>query len=211
MATDYVLAAVAAVAGGRLLARSDSSVPARFWGLAFAALALAATLGGTWHGFAGVLPEGVLARLWRATVLAAGVTSFGLLAGSAFAVTSGALRKTLVSIAAMKLLAYTVWMAKHDDFLYVVADSGSALGAVGLLHLVSVLREADVASRWALAGMAVSLVAAAVQSLRLSPHPLFNHNDLYHLVQTVAVVLFYRAARTFPDRRAPHPGDTPAI
>jgi hypothetical protein len=40
------------------------------------------------------------------------------------------------------------------------------------------------------------LVAALVQRVGLAPHPVyFNHNALYHLLQGVALLLFYLAAR----------------
>ena len=44
-------------------------------------------------------------------------------------------------------------------------------------------------------GIALSITAAVVQQLRWAPFPWFNHNDLYHVIQAVAFVGFYRAAR----------------
>ena len=48
--------------------------------------------------------------------------------------------------------------------------------------------------KWLKAGLWISLLGLAIQQLRLSPHPDFNHNDLYHLVQTVGLYCFYRGA-----------------
>ena len=45
-----------------------------------------------------------------------------------------------------------------------------------------------------LAAIALTIVATLVQQLRLAPSAHFNHNDLYHVIQTVALVAFYRAA-----------------
>jgi hypothetical protein len=45
MLTDYALGAVSAYLGVRLFRFS------KYWAIAFLALALAAFLGGTWHGF----------------------------------------------------------------------------------------------------------------------------------------------------------------
>jgi hypothetical protein len=47
---------------------------------------------------------------------------------------------------------------------------------------------------WLKAGVWISVLGLAIQQLRLSPHPDFNHNDLYHLVQTVGLYCFYRGA-----------------
>jgi len=135
---------------------------------------VAAFLGGTWHG----LVQSDL--LWKATLLSAGVASFGMVAGSAFATTSGIPRKLLVGFAAAKLVCYTAWMLFHDDFIWVIADSGSALALVGLLHL------------WRfngiLAGVAVSVAAALVQASGFASHPHFNHNDRYHVIQIAAML-----------------------
>jgi hypothetical protein len=43
-----------------------------------------------------------------------------------------------------------------------------------------------------LGAVALSMVAGALQHFRVAPHRHFNHNDLYHVVQLAAVVLFYR-------------------
>ena len=49
----------------------------------------------------------------------------------------------------------------------------------------------------ALAGVAISLLAAGVQVLGLKAAEHFNHNDAFHVLETVAVCAFYRAARRF--------------
>jgi hypothetical protein len=46
----------------------------------------------------------------------------------------------------------------------------------------------------------VSLVAAIVQARRLAPHRQFNHNDLYHVIQMVALYAFYRGGTLLLDR-----------
>jgi len=121
MLTDYALAGVTVWLAVLLL--KNHSVSCRFWTLAFAALALGAFLGGTYHGFR-------FAWLWKPTVLLVGVASFGMLAGSAYATTSGNVRRALVIAAAVKLALYEAWMLGHDAFLFVVADTASAMLAV---------------------------------------------------------------------------------
>jgi hypothetical protein len=174
--TDYALAAVAAFLGVRLL-RSN-----RFWALAFLALALAALLGGTWHGF------WQSDSLWKATTLSVGVASFGMVAGSALAITHGAARQLVFGFALLKLVAYGFWILRHDDFVWVIVDSGSALAIVGLLYLWRF-------SGWMLAGVGISIVAGAVQASALALHASFNHNDLYHLIQIAALFAFYRGLK----------------
>jgi hypothetical protein len=171
--TDYALAAVSIVLGWRLIQRS------RFWALAFLALGVAALLGSTWHGF---WPDDLL---WKATTLAVGVASFGMVAGSALQTTRGAFQQTLIGFAALKLVIYGLWMLRHDDFIWVVADTAAALLVVGALYLWRF-------NGWMLAGVAVSVLAGVAQASGLALHEHFNHNDLYHIVQIGAMFLFNR-------------------
>jgi hypothetical protein len=50
-------------------------------------------------------------------------------------------------------------------------------------------------TKWLTAGLLLSLGGIAVQQLGLSLHPEFNHNDLYHCIQTVALFLFFKGAQ----------------
>jgi hypothetical protein len=179
--TDYALGAVSAALGVNLIKKS------RWWALAFVALALAAFLGGTWHG----LWRSDL--LWKATTLSVGVASFGMVAGSASLVTRGPLKDVLVAFAVLKWLAYSVWMLGHDDFMSVVADTGIALALVGLMHLWRF-------NGWMLSGVAVSLLAGLAQASGVALHPRFNHNDLYHVIQIAAMFLFYRGLKKASER-----------
>ena len=165
MLTDYALAAVT----GYLALRLHKTGKSPWWTVAFVALALTALLGGTYHGFG--------APVWKATVLLAGIVSCAMVVGAAIATTTGPLRKIIVVLAVAKLLAYEAWMTGHDDYLYVIIDTGIALAVVAILHR----------SPWILAGVAVSLAAAGVQASGFDLHPHLNHNDLYHLVQIAAI------------------------
>jgi hypothetical protein len=175
--TDYALAAVSAFLGLRLFPYS------RFWATAFLALALGALLGGTWHGFS---QNDVL---WKATTLSVGVASFGMVAGSA-AVAPGGLRGALIAFALAKLVAYSAWMLYHDDFIWVVIDTASALLIVAILHAWRF-------NGWILAGVAISVLAGLAQASGVALHARFNHNDLYHVLQTAAMFLFYRGVRRY--------------
>lgn len=174
--TDYALAAVCVFLGIRLIGKT------KFWALAFLALALAALLGGTWHGF------WQSDLLWKATTLSVGIASFGMVVGSALQTTGGTVLRTLVAFAAIKSVLYTAWMIRRDDFVWVVVDTGIALLIVGALYLWRF-------NGWMLAGVAISIVAGAVQASGLRLHEHFNHNDLYHVIQIAAMLVFYRGLK----------------
>lgn len=183
--TDYVLAAVTAWLCFLLFKRHENQASRKLWALAFAALALGAFLGGTWHGFF----QNDL--IWKATLLSVGVASFAMLAGSAVAAFSGAARALVIGFALAKLAVYCAWMLR-DDFIFVVIDTGVAFAAVAALHLWRF-------NPWILAGVAVSLAAALVQASGFALHEHFNHNDLYHVIQVAAMLAFYRGARRLTD------------
>src|SRR5262245_19164376 len=184
LATDYLLAGVAGWLSVLLFRIPQKSV--RSWALAFAALALGALLGGTWHG----LVRSDL--LWKATLSCVGVASFGMVAGSAYATLSGNTRTTLLWIAALKLVLFSFVIVARDDFIVVISDTGIALLVVAALHLW----------KWngmLLTGVAVSVLAGVVQASGIRLHEHFNHNDLYHVIQVAAMVFLYRGARRLTD------------
>jgi hypothetical protein len=182
--TDYVLGGVTAWLSFLLFKSSRKSQ--RWWAMAFAALAAGAFLGGTWHGF--VQSD----LLWKATVLSVGAASFAMVAGSAIATVSGAARNLILLFAVVKLVVYSAWMLKQDEFIYVVIDTGIAFAAVAALHLWKF-------NPWILAGVAVSVVAGLEQASGFDLHRHFNHNDLYHVIQIAAMLLLYRGARVLSD------------
>lgn len=181
MATDYMLCIAAAWFGFRLW-RSD----VRPWSLAFFFTAAASFLGGSYHGFA---PHH---WLWKATVYAIGLASFFLLSGAVVASVNGAAHRVLMTVAVAKFMAYATWMITHDNFLNVIVDYGASLLLVAGLQLYAWTRRRAESAPWVLASIGVSVIAAAVQQSRLTPHPNFNYNDLYHLIQLVALWLLYR-------------------
>lgn len=198
--TDYLMAGVTGWLGWRLYRVREGHAARSYWSFAFAASAVAAALGGSYHGFANMLDERFLQQLWTVTALIIGAGSLGMVAGSATAVTVGNLRRVLFAFAAAQFAVYAVWTLTHDDFIYVIADTGSAMAIVAALHGWSALRTRDRASRWMLGGVGVSLLAAAVQASGFDLHRNFNHNDLYHVVQIAAMPLFYIGVRGLRDR-----------
>jgi len=170
LATDYLLTIAAAVFAARLWRTN------RMWALAFLFTACGSFFGGTYHGFVPVLAPPVAAALWKATIYSIGLASFFLLAGSS---------RALVVVALVKFIIYASWMITHDDFTWVIVDYG-----VTLLIVAIVVR-----SRWVIGSIVVSVIGALVQQSRFALHRHFNHNDLYHVIQLVALWLLYRGGR----------------
>lgn len=200
--TDYVLAAVSLCLWWRILRldRSEPQYARRLWAWAFAALALSALTGGTYHGFTASMGARAGAALWKATVYLVGTTDLLMLSGSFTAALGRRWRPYALAAAAAKFLVYAAWMIHHDEFRYVVYDYAPSMLAILLIHAVPGSLKNDPGARCILAGLLLSFVAAGVQLSHIGLHERFNHNDLYHVIQIGACYLLYRGARRLRDR-----------
>ena len=178
LVTDYALCIAALIFCVRLWRTF------RAWSLAFLFTAAASLFGGTYHGLGSQLPPLVEITLWKATVLSLGLTSFFLLAG---------MGRRLAVLATVKFIVFASWMITHDDFVWVIADYGLAFLLVGIGQGVAWIRARAPSAPWFLGSVLVAVVAAAVQAARVTIHPDFNHNDLYHVIQIVVLWMVFRA------------------
>lgn len=194
--TDYLLAAFTIVLAWRLFgaARRTGRVSQWWWAVAFLATAVAGIAGGTVHGFRLLLPPAVTARLWILTLESLLVAAFsvvrGTLAGSRL---TEAAKRRASWIAAIMYAAYGLWLNGNPRFVFAIAAYGVAL-VVLVVFKARAWQTEPHAARWMTAGVVVSVIAAAVQQGRWSLHEHFNHNDLYHVIQAVAIWLLYRGA-----------------
>lgn len=191
LVTDYLLAAFTAVLAHRVW-RASRGASERWWAAAFAATAVAGIAGGTVHGFPDALGDAAHV-LWLVTIESLVFASFAVVrsALSASRLPDGPRRGATIAFA-LAYAACGVWTIDDPRFVFAIAAYGSALVVLAAVQ-VPAWRERP-AARWFVAGVVVSAVAAAVQQSGWSLHPHFNHNDLYHVVQAIAVWLLYRGA-----------------
>jgi hypothetical protein len=201
MMTDYVMGALAFVLAMRIVgdAAAGRQISGRLWAAALVMTAVAAFLGGTYHGFIQWLPGASGRALWKATLLATGIGSACLLAAAVTAATAGALQRALLAVVVVKLLVYVWTIATKDQFALVIADYGTALLAVALAAWFIRPSGLTPAAWWITGGVAVAAVAGAIQWARLAPHAHFNHNDLFHVVQMASLYLLYRGGLLLRD------------
>ena len=194
MTTDYVMGALAFVLAMRLLAdaAAGGQLSARLWAAAFLMTAVAAFVGGTYHGFIQAMPAGTGRALWKITLVATGVGSACLLAAAVVAATAGPLRSTLIAVVIVKFLVYAWTIAGKDQFVLVLADYATAMLAVVLAAWFLRPTGLTPAAWWITAGAAVAVAAGLIQWARVAPHVHFNHNDLFHVVQMASLYLLYR-------------------
>jgi hypothetical protein len=143
MLTDYILAAAGAFFAIQLLLARPYGRPTLLWTVGFAAGAIAAAVGGTFHGFALYMTEATRARLWNTTLLSIG-------ASAAFMISA----------------ALTGPLDRHLE-----------------------------TTRWLKWGLGLSIAGLLIQLTGFRHGKDYNHNDLFHVIQTVALYFFYRGAR----------------
>ncbi len=197
MLSDYLLAGFAVLLALPLLrlGRLVSHASIRLWGFALLATAAGAAAGGTSHGFSLYLGTVGQAVAWKLTVYSIGLASLLMLTGSTIATVPRWLRQWLIAVVVIQFAVYAVWMLTHDEFVYVIYDYVPSMIGLVALHGYSWHSQRDAAAPWIIAGVAVSFAAAGIQQSGWSLHEHFNYNDMYHLVQMVALFLFYTGAR----------------
>lgn len=190
--TDYLIAVESATFALLIWRRYPLPLPLHLWATAFLGVAIAALLGGTCHGFTDYLDNHTLKLLWQMMLGFLGIAS-GLMLVAAILLTLRHPWRLWGAIAVLvKTVALLVWAIPRTSFIAMVGDYLVALFLVGIFYWCD--RPKHPGTRWLTAGFFVSLVGASVQILTVSPAPWFNQNDLYHIIQMVALYLFFRGA-----------------
>ncbi len=193
LATDYALGLVCVALAIRLF-RSGRDPSRLCWSGALAVCAVSAFLGGTYHGFLPYLDAASQTTLWAATLMAIGCAAFCGTTATARAHLAPPWRQRVETVATLQLAAYLFATTRTHNFLIAIIDYSVSFGFVLIVHAVVWRRTKAEAPGWIVGGVAISFVAAGIQAAGLAPHPDFNHNDLYHVVQIVGMWMLYRGA-----------------
>lgn len=202
MTTDYVLVVLCCFFAWRLwrVGKGVGQASVCSWAAGFACFGLASLAGGTFHGFSMLFSQAALDELWKVTVYAIGLASFFLLTGTFSACIQPPVRRFVILIPYVQLIAYVLWMATHDDFRAAIYDYAFTNLSIGALQIYGGISRRAVSAPWLIGGVLVSFLAAGAQVNEIALHRHFNHNDLYHVIQMVGMYLFYRGALTLTDR-----------
>jgi hypothetical protein len=195
--TDYAIAIEAIVCSG-MLAQAGyfrQQVAIQLWAAAFGCIAIAAGLGGTVHGSALLLDDVTRANLWQLVLYALSAASSLMLAATIVSSIADRWQRGCLAIVGIKFLLSVVWALEHQSFSDAAVDYLAAMLVVLVLQGWMIYRHQASSTQWIIAGIFVSFMATAIQLSQLVL-AVFNHNDLYHLVQMVTLYLFYRGARS---------------
>jgi hypothetical protein len=181
--------------------KTAAGVPGRWWAVAFLATGVAAVLGGTSHGYAPVIDRPTHGLVWRLTYVTVGIANFCILYGAALAAVPRRLLRAAVVVLLVRLLAVAAALILIAELRYVIYDY--AITLAGLLGLAAALgARRQPAAGWVAAGVAASAIGAVVQIARLGQGRVFNHNDVFHVVQAIGIALYARGGRELGPRPA---------
>ena len=188
---------------------------ARPWGmrswfsLFFASVSAASLCGGTVHGF--FLDGQTLGYtiLWPTVLLAIGVTSLSAWAIGAKLLFSGRVARWVLVVAVLQFAFYCfVVLFRTEAFWVAILDNLPAFLFLILALGLAYRREKQRSLLLAAGGLALNLVAALLQQLGVGIHPVyFNHNALYHVLQAVALFLFFLGSRWLVCAKKGRPGE----
>ena len=173
------------------MARGSSAL--KLWAISYLTTAVAAMTGGTYHGLFGILGDVGATILWKVTVYAIGLTSLTMLAASVTTVVAPGRRIFWIVPIVAKFVVFAWWMSHHDAFVYVIADLALAILGIVVLHAWHSLRTGDKAHVGVIVAMLIAVAGAVLQQWKLSLHAHFDHNDLYHMVQIISLIVLSRA------------------
>lgn len=200
--TDYALAVVSAILTAKMAerVRKWGQASAALWRAAFACTAIAAALGGTYHGFYPYLSPDRYLALWLTTYYFIGLANCLMIAGAFTAVIRPRPRSwLLVALMAYCLYSGAMLFAAYDN-RFVLYSFAGMLAVLFIQAGYARFVRKEWYGTWLFMGAAVSFIGGAVQACRLAPAQDFDHNALFHFIQMFGMYWFYRSGRMLVDR-----------
>ena len=201
VATNAILAVLAFVFAARLAHRSAAEgFSAVGWlAVAMSSTGIAALIGALAHGTDPTRAAALREQFWRGALYTTGFIGAASVASVAFFAARGSARSALLVLAAVKLAVFVYRVTRRPEFRIAAADYGIALAILLAGAVYEMIAGGAPGMTWLIAGVLVSLVAGVVQARKLALHRQFNHNDLYHVIQMVALYTFYRGGALLVD------------
>ena len=189
--TNYMMGCIGLYLGWQTL-QIQGSLFHILWACSFFSLSLGAFLGGSHYVFGHRLPNYIAKVIWMLTLIFIGITGLFLAGSAATFYINETGKFGLMLGSAILVIKYVLGLSKNDTFdhaikiyvtLIILALIGFipaffSLGYTGALQIVI--------------GLLVNLSAAGVQASGLRLHKHFNHNDLFHVIQILGMILIYR-------------------
>lgn len=164
------------------------------WAAAFGFIAIASLLGALAHGI--VFPDNIHERIWRVLNLCLALAVSLFVVGVVYdLVGTGAAFRTLpFMITAGAVFFLLAWRFPGIFFIFIIYEAVALLFALAAYGWLAVIAKSP-GALWMTAGVMTSLLAAVVQaihSIRVRIVWPFDHNGLFHIIQTAGLFLLLR-------------------
>lgn len=209
--TDFILAAMSFYFGHMLYwhpkkfgkNNSYDKRYSQFWALAFLFLGIGSFLGGVSHGFAHMKGEwALLSRAWPFTVMSIAMASFYLLLTIAMEYFAK-YRNYIFILAYFKIMAFLLLMFGYPkkyfgefqtvSFNLVILDYAPVLLLLLIMNSWEFIKTKIQAAKIMSIGIVVSILGTAIQMSGFGFHEHFNHNDIYHVFQMIAIYMMFKS------------------
>jgi len=197
--TDFGLAAECVLFAGWLQWRGMIDSPLRRWFVVlFAALGIAALLGGITHGFLPDAQADASRVVWIATLVAIGIAALASWAvGAHVLFAKTAARWFVMAAALLFVLNVAAVLYVSRSFLVAIIFYAPAIVFALIAFVLAYRSSGSPPVLFAIAGIVLSLIAAVIQQTQTGMASLgLSHNALYHLVQAVGLLLIFLMARS---------------
>jgi hypothetical protein len=208
--TDLILAFMSFYFGHKLFhaKKSPDKRFKQFWALAFLFLGLSSFMGALAHGFPFLKTQfSIVAQAWPLTVMCMGIMSFYLLLALATEYFPR-WRNAIFFLAYFKMMAFFLLMFGYPkkyfgppedvSFGLVIFDYAPVLILLLTMNVIDFIKSdknslKKMTAKTMVTGLVLSIMGTFVQVSGFGLAKNFNHNDIYHVIQMVAIYLMYRA------------------
>jgi hypothetical protein len=153
--------------------------------------------GGTVHGFFPDEPSPGYRMLWPMTLLAIGGTAVAAWAiGARLALRESAARRLIAAVCGVFGIYSLIVLSGFHPFSLAIAHYAPSALFLFVALTTRRLRSPDAGLGWGITAVGLMALAGLIQYLGIGIDPVyFTHNAVYHLIQGMALILFYFAAR----------------
>ncbi|MCH8069479.1 MAG: hypothetical protein IID16_09480 [Candidatus Marinimicrobia bacterium] len=162
-------------------------------------LALSAILGGIFHGFGPHYSEVLRNLLWKGTVISIGISSLFFLLAALVLTTPLKTYLVVRWIPVFATLFYVVIIWKNPDFSNVIKFYLPAMVLIFTLMIYTYFFLGQSGAGNMIIGLMIMFLGAVAWKSGFSLHTHFNHNDIYHVIITVAIWYLYRGGLMLKD------------
>jgi len=164
------------------------------WAMVFYLAAIAAFLGAVQHGLHANFDASFNTQLGIGVIITLSTASLclGWIFSQSF-LSTGLIQRAFRIFLVFKLAFFVAQAIKEPRFILAVIDYGSTL--LLLLAANAISWRDRPGARHFVAAILIALGGAVIQALKIAPHPFFNHNDLFHVIQMFSFYYFLQGAR----------------